>query len=184
MREPDVISTIRQRDDRPGCASSQLRRIDFSFAFDPIASSDHSQPATRLDASVFDGTMTPIVLDVAPYVRGIVAYDLCLQRQRLKLSNLVSQGGRGPKRIRTTRAAMSALEGGTRSTTRKERWFKADMNTEWVMHTAGEGWLAVVAEAASSSTTRETSRTRHSAASREGLYEGGGGSGDDTDELA
>jgi len=67
-----------------------------------------------------------------------------LQKQRLKLSSLVSQGGTksdgGKKRMRTTRAALSALEGGSRSTTRAEKWFKADLNPHLVMKTAGEGW--------------------------------------------
>src|SRR6266566_7956553 len=88
--------------------------------------------------SVFDGTVRPITIDVAPYVRSIVAYDARLQKQRLKLSNLISEGGRGPKRMRTTRAAMSALEGGSRSATRKEKWFSADLNTALVLRTGGE----------------------------------------------
>jgi hypothetical protein len=42
--------------------------------------------------------------------------------------------------MRTTRAALSALEGGSRSTTRGERWFKADISPYLVAKTAGEGW--------------------------------------------
>lgn len=42
--------------------------------------------------------------------------------------------------MRTTRAALSALEGGTRSATRGERWFKAEMNPYLVAKTAGKGW--------------------------------------------
>lgn len=88
--------------------------------------------------------MEPITLDVAPYVRSIVAYDSVLQQQRLKLSNLMSEGGRGSegaKRMRTTRAALSAMEGGSRSTTRAEKWFKADINPYLVMRTGGSDWV-------------------------------------------
>jgi len=46
--------------------------------------------------------------------------------------------------MRTTRAALSALEGGSRSTTRGERWFKADINPYLVAKTAGEGWNCAV----------------------------------------
>jgi hypothetical protein len=121
--------------------------MDFAFAFDSIATPDTSSPqlASYLEPSVFDRTLKLITLDVAPYVRSIVAYDSHLQKQRLKLSTLVSEGGKaasgqGSRRMRTTRAALSALEGGSRSTTRGERWFKADINPYLVAKTAGEGW--------------------------------------------
>jgi hypothetical protein len=122
-----------------------ISRIDFAFAFDPIAVADTSSPPpiSYLEPSVFDRTLKLIVLDVAPFVRGIVAYDSRLQRQRLQMSSLVSEGGKPPqgsKRMRTTRSAFSALEGGPRSTTRGERWFKADINPYLVAKTAGEGW--------------------------------------------
>ena len=126
--------------DRPA-----VGRMDFAFAFDPIATPDTGAQASvlYLEPSVFDRTLKLITLDVAPYVRSIVAYESQLQRQRLKMSSLVSEGGRGAqgsKRMRTTRAALSALEGGSRSTTRGERWFKADINPYLVAKTAGEGW--------------------------------------------
>lgn len=123
-----------------------INRMDFAFAFDPIAAADTllAQPASYLEPSVFDRNLEPIVLDVAPYVRGIVAYDVHLQKQRLKLSSLVSEGGR--KRMRTTRSAFSALQGGSRSMTRGERWFKADINPYLVAKTAGEGWNGRAAE--------------------------------------
>ncbi|KAJ4383123.1 hypothetical protein N0V85_008492, partial [Neurospora sp. IMI 360204] len=68
-----------------------INRIDLAFAFDPIASSDSSAATTSsLDPSVFDRTMSLITLDVAPYVRSIVAYESSLQRRRLKMSSLLS----------------------------------------------------------------------------------------------
>ncbi|KAK3374801.1 hypothetical protein B0H63DRAFT_419031 [Podospora didyma] len=129
-----------------------IARIDFAYAFDPIAVADPTavQPITYLEPSIFDRNFTLLILDVAPYVRGIVAHDSHLQKQRLKMSSLVSEGGRsggkgaaqaGSKRMRTTRAALSALEGGSRSTTRGERWFKADINPYLVAKTAGQGWV-------------------------------------------
>lgn len=147
-----------------------ISRIDFAFAFDLIATPDNSQIISHLEASVFDRNLEPIVLDVAPYVRSIVAYDTYLQQQRLKMSNLISEGGRRPKRMRTTRAAMSAMEGGQRSTTRKEKWFKADPNAALVKLTGGEGWSDAV--------------TTLMGAHEESGKEGNANEGESGDELA
>ncbi|KAK1773949.1 hypothetical protein QBC45DRAFT_426329 [Copromyces sp. CBS 386.78] len=133
-----------------------IKRIDLAFAFDPIATSDSSASTTSyLDPSVFDRTTSLITLDVAPYVRSIVAYESSLQRRRLKMSSLLSVsegvgvgvgtnnvdgGGTGTKRMRTTRAALSALEGGERSVKRKERWFRGELNPFLVEKTGGRGW--------------------------------------------
>lgn len=155
LNESQAIRHIRKRCAEPGPSTPAISRLDFSLAFDPIAASDKalfpsgsqgSLPAF-LDPSVFDRTMSVVALDVAPYVRGIVAYDTHLQTQRLRLSNLMSEGGRGPKKMRITRSAFSAMEGGSRSTTRGDRWFKADLNTVFVMRTAGRDWEIAVAEA-------------------------------------
>ncbi|KAH7308025.1 hypothetical protein B0I35DRAFT_483319 [Stachybotrys elegans] len=124
---------------------TQLIRYDIALAFDPIAVSAKATPATYLDPSVFDQTMRLIVLDVAPWVRGIVAYDNKLMAERLRLSNLLSEGGKR-KRMRTTRAAYSALEGGERSTTRRERYFGDVLNTGFVMRTGGSTWQDAIAE--------------------------------------
>lgn len=140
-----------------------ISRIDFSLAFDPIAVSDKagSAPVSYLDPSVLDRNIEPIALDVAPYVRSIVAYDSNLQQQRLRLSNLISEGGRkGPKRMRTTRAAYSAMEGGSRSTTRAEKWFKAELNPHLVMKTGGTGWTGATLENGSSTARATPSPTK------------------------
>jgi hypothetical protein len=117
-----------------------LTRYDLSLAFDPLAISDRAL-INSLDPSVFDRTLRLIVLDVAPWVRGIMAYDSQLMQERSKLSSLLSEGGngKGRKRMRTTRAALSALEGGERRSTRGEKWFKG-VGTGLVMRTGGEGW--------------------------------------------
>ena len=133
-----------------------IKRIDLAFAFDPIATSSDSSSATYLDPSVFDRTTSLITLDVAPYVRSIVAYESNLQKRRMKMSSLLSisdgadasggtgttnaGGATGTKRMRTTRAALSALEGGERSVKRKERWFRAELNPFLVEKTGGRGW--------------------------------------------
>ncbi|KAK0388358.1 hypothetical protein NLU13_4603 [Sarocladium strictum] len=120
-----------------------LTRYDLSLAFDPLAISDRAL-INSLDPSVFDRTLRLIVLDVAPWVRGIMAYDNRLMQERSKLSSLLSEGGngKGRKRMRTTRAALSALEGGERKLTRGEKWFKG-VGTGLVMRTGGEGWAEV-----------------------------------------
>ncbi|KAK3386236.1 hypothetical protein B0T20DRAFT_388058 [Sordaria brevicollis] len=156
-----------------------INRIDLAFAFDPIATSDSLGGVSYLDPSVFDRTTSLITLDVAPYVRGIVAYESGLQKRRLKMSKLLSitegggneqDSGTGPgagtgagvgagagagtgaggggvatgKRMRTTRAALSALEGGERGMKRRERWFKGELNPFLVEKTGGRGWTELV----------------------------------------
>ena len=81
-------------------------------------------------------------MDVAPYVRNIAAYEIILEEERLRLSNLLSAGGRA-KRMRTTRAARSALEGGRRETTRRERWFDRNLNLRLALETGGKTWAGM-----------------------------------------
>jgi hypothetical protein len=87
-----------------------------------------------------------LATDIAPYVRSIAASDLRLEQSRLKLSNLISEGGTGGKKSRTTRAARAALEGGRKESTRRERWFRKELNYKGVLETAGAGWMEVSAE--------------------------------------
>lgn len=159
LDEGKAISMLRGSFTTPPEDSKVVSRIDFSMAFDAIAAPENAPSAIAyLEPSVFDRNMEPITLDVAPYVRSIVAYDSVLQQQRLKLSNLMSEGGRGgkgAKRMRTTRAALSAMEGGSRSTTRAEKWFKADINPYLVMRTGGTGWIEPLQE--DTSTAEEVS---------------------------
>lgn len=134
-----ATETIRDSFVRPPYRGSITTRYDFSIAFDPLAEGA-SHPGGYLDPSVFDRTMKMITLDVAPYVRGIVASDQQLQKERLSRSNLLSEGGKPKKRMRTTRAAYSAMEGGVRASTRREKYFTVDINPILVMRTGGRDW--------------------------------------------
>ncbi|KAK3061867.1 hypothetical protein LTS18_005282 [Coniosporium uncinatum] len=100
-------------------------------------------PSGGLTASSIDRPLTILTLDIAPYVRNIVSFDLYLEAQRLRLSNLLSAGGSDRKKARTTRASRSALEGGPRQTTRRERWFHKDLNVNAVLGTAGQDWAGL-----------------------------------------
>jgi hypothetical protein len=147
LKEVDILDTITSLDVRRA-QHEPLGRVAFSQAFDDIAYPSKrvhvSTVNEAIDASVFDRTFSLVVLDLAPYVRSIVHYDSILSARRLQLSNLLSQGGRMGKKVRTTRASRSALEGGSRETTRKERYFDGAVNSRFVMATGGEGWQDVL----------------------------------------
>jgi hypothetical protein len=119
---------------------------------------------------VFDRTTTLICLDVAPYIRSIVAYDATLAAERARLSNLLSEGGgsRKGKRLRTTRSALSALEGGARRTTRREKYFRVLLNPYLIARTGKKEWREAVEREMEISKAVET--------------EGGGGTGDVVEE--
>ena len=129
-------------------ASRTLTRMDLAAAFDPLAESAKKSvnTTTGLLLSEFDRSTSLLVEDLAPYVRSIIAYDLRLEQERLRLSNLLSQGGRDGKRIRTTRASRAALEGGSKAHTRRERWLPAGTNAALVLRTGGQGWQDAAAE--------------------------------------
>ncbi|KAK0125652.1 hypothetical protein ONS96_009486 [Cadophora gregata f. sp. sojae] len=168
LDRPSEATILRLIRDQTTSPSEKLDRFDFSSAFDPIAASEKYVWSTSLEASSFDRTFTLIVEDLAPYVRSIVAYDVRLQQDRLKLSSLMSEGGKRPgKRMRTTRAAMSALEGGARVSTRRDRYFNATLNSNWVLRTGMDSWTeAALCEMESAEAP--TSSRRSSKASLEG----------------
>ncbi|UKZ53007.1 hypothetical protein TrVGV298_006794 [Trichoderma virens] len=144
-RPVDEEQTISLLDSSFRSCPHQMTRMDIAIAFDPIAVAPKVVPTTYLDPSVFDRTMSLIVLDVAPWVRSIAAYEHQLMQRRLKLSNLLSEGGKR-KRMRTTRSAYSALEGGERRTTRRERHFGDCLSTQHVLRTGGDRWTDLVVE--------------------------------------
>ena len=121
---------------------SLLRRQDFA-CFDTLSYLATAALSTSpgLETSAFDGTLKCIAIDLAPYVRSIVQYDLALQEQRERLSTVLGEGdSHKAKRARTTRAARSALEGSQRASTRRERWFHKDLNLDSVLATGGNDW--------------------------------------------
>lgn len=138
--ETDVLQLITKQATAP---DESLSRHDFSLAFDPISEVEKYvwNVSTTLDASSFDRNLAIISLDLAPYIRSIVAYDARLQEERTRMSNFLSEGGRKGKRMRTTRAAMSALKGGARSTTRRDRYFTSKLNSQFVLQTGMQSWL-------------------------------------------
>lgn len=114
-----------------------------SFAcLDVLIQPSSSQPLIASGMSSFDREFGIITTELAPYVRSIASYDLHLEDLRLRTSNLLSVGW-GAKRLRTTRAARSAAEGGRREETRRERWFTKELNLRSVMDTAGAGWAGM-----------------------------------------
>jgi hypothetical protein len=116
---------------------AQLTRRDFA-CFDVISTAP-SATSSGLEQSAFDGPLTPIALDIAPFVRSIAQYDLSLEEQRARLGEILGEGPK-VKRARTTRAARSALEGSQRGTTRRERWFTTDLDLNAILTTGGNDW--------------------------------------------
>lgn len=119
-----------------------LTRAALATAFGPIAVPFQTSLSSPRGAhsSSFDSPTSVLVEDIAPYIRSIVSFDIRLEEQRLRLSNLLSQGGRKGKRMRTTRASRAALEGGSKAYTRRERWFPSKTNFPMVLRTGGYGW--------------------------------------------
>ncbi|PLB51264.1 P-loop containing nucleoside triphosphate hydrolase protein [Aspergillus steynii IBT 23096] len=114
---------------------------DFLRAFEPVMRADYAFPIpTGRLAPSFENGIGPIVEDLAPYIRAIMAFDLRLEHHRLQLSGLLSQQGQGTKRVRKTRASRAALEGGSKSETRKERWFPPDTNPGPLLATGKKEW--------------------------------------------
>ena len=114
---------------------TMMTRGGIIATFDPIA-----RPAKGSNISSFDGPMSMVVEDLAPYVRGIVHYDIRLEEQRLRLGSLLSEGARNGKKTRTTRASRAALEGGSKAHTRRERWFPKETNFIRILGSGGKVW--------------------------------------------
>ena len=123
----------------------KMSLLKLMSTFQPIADDTPSaNPFSKnMSTSSFDGPISTIVQDVAPYIRGIVSYDLRLEEQRRQLSNLLTQPGLGNKKTRTTRASRAALEGGNKADTRRERWFPKQTNFSSVLETGGKEWQQV-----------------------------------------
>lgn len=142
----DMVPQVVQASD----TQRPITKSSLSVAFDAIARSSKAVLGIPKgpQISVFDGPLSVIAADVAPYVRSIVSYDLRLEEQRRQLSCLLSQPEREGKSIRTTRASRAALEGGSKANTRRERWFPASTNFEAVLQSGEKGWQDVMLQRA------------------------------------
>jgi len=111
-------------------------------AFEPIARSTKSMLGILKGSQIssFDGLMSIIAEDIAPYVRDIVSYDLRLEEQRRQLDSLLSGRGKNGTKSRTTRSSRAALEGGQKAYTRRERWFPNNTNIDMVLQSGGSNW--------------------------------------------
>ncbi|KAL8965831.1 MAG: hypothetical protein Q9183_003666 [Haloplaca sp. 2 TL-2023] len=93
--------------------------------------------------SALDSPMSTISQDIAPFIRSIVWYDVCLEERRQQLEMAALGGREGRNKTRTTRASRAALEGGSKAHTRRERWFPGTTNFQAVLRTGGSGWPEV-----------------------------------------
>jgi DNA polymerase III delta prime subunit len=123
----------------------KLSRRDFA-CFDMISMPTSASTNGGLELSAFDGPLYQLSTDLAPYVRSIAQYDLSLEEQRERLGEIMGDGHTS-KRARTTRAARSAMEGSQRGSTRRERWFRKDLDLDAVLATGGPSWPKTTADA-------------------------------------
>uniref|UniRef100_A0A093VMS9 Telomere length regulation protein elg1 n=1 Tax=Talaromyces marneffei PM1 TaxID=1077442 RepID=A0A093VMS9_TALMA len=130
---------------------SETKSMPFSCmaycnAFEPIMRGPDLVPqgAGRVAPSFGNG-VSVIAADIAPYIRSIMAYDLHLERYRDELNGLSSQGPT-KRKARTTRASRAALEGGSKSHTRRERWFPTDANAKRILATGSKVWEDALAQ--------------------------------------
>ncbi|KAJ5159540.1 uncharacterized protein N7482_006544 [Penicillium canariense] len=136
-----------------GWAKSAARRSvlpstvnGFRKVFEPIMRVNHTMPvATGRLAPSFENGLAPITEDIAPYVRAIMVFDGRLKVYRDNLfAAWAQEQGVGEKRMRTTRASRAALEGGDKTSTRKDRWFSDDINYYWVQSTGRPEWQHIL----------------------------------------
>ena len=148
---PHIISSISGRalisQDTAPMPTSYIRDA-FAHLAQPAAKavSSLSAPSSvhwgTIATTSVHGPSSDLVLDIAPYARAVVRYDLKMEEERLKKVNaLLLQGGAGGRR--STRAARLAMEGGSRS--RQQRWFERG-NRRWMLQTGGDSWGAAVDE--------------------------------------
>ena len=131
IQEVDVVRTYFAASEHNG-----LSRDDLLSALEPMTVEKPTfPPALGRLAPSLEGPTSTIATDIAPYIRSIVAFDQRLEQQREAMT-----GDLQGKKVRKTRAARAALEGGSKANTRRERWFPAMTDFEKVMNTAGKGW--------------------------------------------
>ncbi|KAL6151621.1 hypothetical protein ACJBU6_09569 [Exserohilum turcicum] len=160
---PAISQTCSARAAAPTCESSYakhilqcretkktktaLTRTDFAAALDCLAAPPDQFLSERtsytLTPSSFDRSFSLVTLDLAPYVRSIVAHEQTLEQQRARMADAHGGSGFGARKARTTRASRVALEGGVREAKRREKWFDADVDFDAVMSTAGSDWAGL-----------------------------------------
>ncbi|KIW60635.1 hypothetical protein, variant [Exophiala xenobiotica] len=113
-----------------------MSRLDITDAFETLMEDNRiglpMVPGRK--APSLDNAAQSVVTDVAPYVRCIVAHDQRLEQIRNELG-----GGPQGKRQRKTRAARAALEGGSKGSTRRDKWFPEGLDFPAVLAT-GNAW--------------------------------------------
>ena len=144
FRHTQLIATATSKNARN---AKSLTRRDFT-CFDIISVPSESvlSSGPSLSQSAFDGPLEPIAVDLAPYVRSILQYEAALSEQHERLNSILGDGHPSNKRMRTTRAARSALQGGQRSLTRREKWFTKELNAAAVLATGGKDWPIATAK--------------------------------------
>lgn len=113
--------------------SSELTRDAISAAFEPLmAAKPVFPPSGGRMAPSLDTSPVTVITEIAPYVRSIVQYDQRLAEQRDALA-----GGLQNMKTRRTRAARAAMEGGSKASTREEKWFPKATNYGLLLQTGG-----------------------------------------------
>jgi sorting nexin-8 len=103
-------------------------------AFEPLmAEKPRFPPSTGRLAPSLETSSRYLVADIAPYIRSIVRYD-----QRLQLQREAMAGGLQGIKTRKTRASRAALEGGSKASTREEKWFPRRTDYAAILQTGGE----------------------------------------------
>lgn len=135
---------------QPRSKSTGFSTANYISAFESIMQRNDSILVHAASSSESD--VAGVVQDIAPYIRSIMAFDLRLERYRLQLSGILSEGPRN-KRVRTTRASRAALEGGNKSNTRRERWFSQEANPKQILATGSSEWQDALVQAGHFSVT-------------------------------
>ena len=121
-------------------ANGQVLRTSLTPLSIPSKASLRPSGYSEIDHSSVD----TLAEDVAPYIRAILRYDMQLaeQRRQLELALFPGAGEDGP--VRRTRASRAALEGGDKSSTRREKWFDVDLDSKMILDTDHSDPLGVV----------------------------------------
>jgi hypothetical protein len=106
-------------------------------AFEPLmAEKPRFPPSLGRLAPSLETPSRYLIADIAPYVRSIVRYD-----KRLEVHRDAVAGELQGIKTRKTRASRAALEGGSKASTREEKWFPKRTNYAAVLQTGGKWHL-------------------------------------------